>query len=557
MLAHKGIEGVIAFITPEISIDQSLRTYSGGLGVIGGGMIGAAFRSNFPLVAVSLLYTEGYYDQGVDHHPEGRSRMTIDYPSRTYDDILEDTGVIVTVYVTGAPIHARIRRLPRGKFNTTEALFLDVDIPENDYLSRLNGKRLYPCLETTGNSKEHNDERRVAQSIILGFGAIKALRALNYDVALYHLNEGHAGFVPLALAQQFQTEGNDQERTRMLVRSKVVFTTHTPVAAGNPKYPARMINHFLSDESLQYFVNDATLDGYFDLTASSLLLSFMANGVSKKHGEVSRKMWQGLKHGAPIISVTNGSDPYFWQHKEYKHAETKEELAQVKRKYKRELLELVHRVTGKMWSEEILTIVWARRFAGYKRPGLLFADYEWIVRHLHENKLQVIMAGKPHPDDGNMINEWNNLLRKAYGLPNLVVLNGYELDLSRTLKAGADVWLNNPASPLEAAGTSGHSATMNGAINMSTPDGWYLEANEEFYFRFGLDHHRDGQDKIDGIALRKCIDERVLPMYYGDKGHWYHMALNAKLEAEEMWSSDRMLRDYVEHIYRPVLKKVV
>ncbi len=553
--SHQEIGGSIAFITPEISIDQSLRTYSGGLGVIGGGMVGAAYRANFPLVAVSLLYTEGYYDQGIDHHPEGRSRMSINYISHGHDHALEDTGVMVTVNVANAPIHIKVWKLPRGLFQTTEVLFLEVDIPENDYLSRLNGKRLYPSLESTGNSKEHNDERRIAQSMILGFGAVKALKALEYDVALYHLNEGHAGFVPLALAQQFQSEGNDYEKTKALVRSKVVFTTHTPVSAGNPKYGSDMIKHFLSDDSLARFIADATLDTYFDLTASSLLLSAMANGVSKKHGEVSRKMWRDLKHGALITSVTNGVDPHFWQHREFHDAKTIDCLMHAKRMYKRNLLKYIHQITGKMWSEEVMTLVWARRFAGYKRPGLLFSDYDWIERHLRANKLQIIMAGKPHPDDDSMINEWNNLLRKAYGLPNLVVLNGYELDLSRTLKAGADTWLSTHASPFEASQTSGMSAAMNGAINVSTPDGWYLEANEKSYFRFGIDYHCDGQDKIDSIALQECIVDRVLPLYYGDKDAWYKMALRAKTEAEQYWSSDRMLQDYIERIYKPTLGK--
>lgn len=546
----------ITFVTPEISINKLLRTYSGGLGVIGGSMIGASFRSDFPLVAVSLLYTEGYYDQGIKHREDGgHPHMTIEYISRNYDDILEDTGVIVTVYVHGAPIFAKVRRLPRGVFHTTEVLFLDVDIPENDYLSRLNGKKLYPCLISTEDNKEHNDARRIAQSMILGFGAVKALKALGYNVALYHLNEGHAGFVPFALLQQFLAEGNDPEQAKTLTKSKVVFTTHTPVSAGNPKYGANMVHRFLADESLATFVHNATMDGNFDLTASSLLLSSIANGVSKKHGKVSRQMWQGLKHAAPIVHVTNGVDRDFWQYKEFRDATTADNLRNAKRMYKRNLLEYIHQTTGKMWSEGVLTLVWARRFAVYKRPGLLFHDHEWITQHLHKSDLQVIIAGKPHPDDTAMIYEWNNRLRMAYGLPNLVVLDGYELELSLVLKAGADVWLNNPAAPLEASGTSVMSAAMNGAINISTPDGCMLEADENFHFRFGVNYNFTGQDRVDWNALKECIDKRVLPMYHENKDEWYNMALKAKIEAETIWSSDRMLQDYADRVYRPALRK--
>lgn len=548
----------IAFITPEISIDQSLRTYSGGLGVIGGSMIGASYRSDFPLVAVSLLYTEGYYDQGIHHREDGgRSHMAIDYIERTYDEILEDTGVVVTVHVCETPILVKVWKLPKTMFRTTEVLFLDVDIPENDYLSRLNGKRLYPCLISTEDNKEHNDARRITQSMILGFGAVRALKALGYDIALYHLNEGHAGFVPFALLQEFQADGNDPEQARVLTKSKVVFTTHTPVTAGNPKYGAGMVHRFLADESLAPFVYSATMDGIFDLTASSLLLSSTANGVSKKHGIVSRQMWQGLKNSAPIVHVTNGVDRDFWQYQEFREATTPEDLRNAKRMYKRDLLKYIHKMTGKMWSEGVLTLVWARRFAGYKRPGLLFHDHEWITQHLHKSDLQVIIAGKPHPDDTGMINEWNNRLRMAYGLPNLVVLDGYELDLSRFLKAGADVWLNNPAAPFEACGTSGMSGALNGTINMSTPDGWVLEGDENFHFRFGVSYNFTGQDRVDNNALKECIDQRILPMYYGNKTEWYQMALKAKIEAETKWSSDRMLQDYVNRVYKLALKKAL
>ena len=543
-----------AFITPEISISQSLHTYSGGLGVIGGGMVGAAYRKAFPLIAVSLLYTEGYYDQEIAHHEEGRSRMSVLYTPHRYDDILEDTKTIVSVRLGGTPVHVKVWRLPSWRFHTSEIIFLDVDIPENDHLSRLNGKRLYPSLASTDNDKDKNDERRIAQSLILGFGAVEALKALGYSVQLYHLNEGHAGFVPFALIQRLLQEKTVErlEVAKDISRKQIVFTTHTPVAAGNPKYDREKVLKLLADDTLAPLVHAATSDGYFDLTASCLLLSTIANGVSKKHGEVSKKMWQSLSGAAPITSVTNGSDPYFWQYEDFKNANSADQLFLVKQKHKRRLLEHIQSTTGKMWSENVLTLVWARRFAGYKRPGLLFSDYEWIVRHLHKNELQVIYAGKPHPDDLAMINEWNNLLRKACELPNLVILKGYELDLSRLLKAGADVWLNNPAAPFEACGTSGQSAAMKGTLNISTPDGWYLEADEMNFFRFGIDYHCLGQDKIDSLQLIDCIDNRVLPLYYSaDKNPWYEMALRAKKEAERNWSSDRMLADYITRVYDP------
>ncbi len=565
-MSHR--KNVVAFITPEIAIHESLHTYSGGLGVIGGSMIGAAHRMKFPFVAVSLLYREGYYDQGIALFPDGRREMKIEYISRHYPDILEDTGVTVHVPLAGSMVAAKVWRLPESAFHTSEVLFLDVDIDGNDHLTRLNGMRLYPGLEATDYDHEKNDRRTVAQWIVLGFGAVQALEKLGYEVDTYHLNEGHSLYAAFSLVERAIGNGMTIEDAIQHTKKRVVFTTHTPVQAGNRKYPRDLIEHMLARPKLQRLIDRSVYDGYFDVTAACLTLSGMANAVSRKHRHSSNRMWHWLRDErwlkddptrspAEIKYVTNGSDQSFWQDELYRHAKKPSELREVKRVWKYKLLEFVRSQTGKEWRDDVITLVWARRFAGYKRPKLLVTDLEWFAKRLEEGAIQVIYAGKPHPDDQTMIREWNDLCHLSQRYLNLAVFPGYELDLSKLLKRGADCWLNTPAAPLEASGTSGQSAAMNGAINISTPDGWYLEADPANYFGFGLTEARPDQDVLDGIALPSAIDQRVLPLYYDDKVRWYEMALDAKDEAEDRWSSIRMLGDYEKYVYGPLRSSFV
>ena len=255
-----------------------------------------------------------------------------------------------------------------------------------------------------------------------------------------------------------------------------------------------------------------------------------------------------------IIAITNGVSRDYWQHEDFRDAVTSEEIEKVKLNHKREMIQYIVEKTGRCLGENILTIVWAKRFAEYKRPHLLFYNFnqeksEWIKSQLKENKLQIIYAGKPHPDDDSMIHAYNRLLFASYELPNMVVLAGYELWLSKLLKAGADVWLNNPRFPMEASGTSGMSAAMNGALNLSIVDGWECEADPENYFPFGTQIPGGDQDSFDAQELRRCLETTVMPLFYGDKEKWYKKSLAAKFEAEKYWTSDRMVSEYQKLLY--------
>ena len=543
------IKGKIAYITTETAVDESLHTYSGGLGVLSAAMGLAAHQMEVPFVTVTLLPRCGYYDQIIEEHSVFQKPwMGVRYAPRHYDEILEDTGVVFPVTIAGANVYLKAWRLPHGKFNTTENIFLDADLPENDWLSKQNTAYLYPSLERGG-----NEERKIAQSILLGYGAVTALRLLGHTIDLYHLNEGYAGFAVLALAGEYMATGISLTEALFLAKKKCVFTTHTPEMAGNPALPYDDVVRLLSDERFNATLWNATSahDRRFNLTVFCLNHTSRANGVSAKHGKVASEMWN-----RDITSVTNGSDVRFWQHTDFSSADTVEELLCAKRTHKRTLLSFVARETGRFMNENVLTLVWARRWSGYKRPKLLLDDIEWLCAHLRASNLQVIYAGKPHPDDRGMQDAWNDILQLSHRLPNLVILPGYELELSGLLKRGADVWLNNPRAPQEASGTSGHGAAMCGALNLSIVDGWMCEANTENYFPFGngpmSDHNQ--QDALDARSLRTEFDTRVLPLYVGNKNDWYAMALRAKKEAEQDWSSTRMLNDYISRVYEPVLR---
>ena len=542
-------KGRIAYITTETAVDPYLHTYSGGLAVLSAAMGFAAHQTNVPFVTVTLLPRHGYYDQTIEENPESHeSSMGIRYVPRHYNDVLEDTGVVFPVAVADARVFLKVWRLPGEVFKSGEVLFLDADIPENDWLSKQNTAYLYPSLERGG-----NEERKIVQSILLGYGAVIALKQLGYAVDLYHLNEGYAGFTVLALAAHYTASGLSLSDALTLAKKKCIFTTHTPEFAGNPAFPYDNVVRLLSDERFNGVLWNATSehDRRINLTVFCLDHTACANGVSVRHGKVASAMWT-----RDIKSVTNGSDVHFWQHRDFASANTPDELGRAKHVHKRGLLSFVAQETGHFLSENVLTFVWARRWSAYKRPKLLFADMEWIVRLLRSNQIQVIFSGKPHPDDFGMRDAWNDVLRLSHQLPNLVILPGYELELSKMLKRGTDVWLNNPRAPQEASGTSGQSAAMNGALNLSTVDGWMCEANPENYFPFGvgpMSDHRE-QDARDALALRETLEARILPLYSGDKNAWYTIALGAMREAEQNWSATRMLGDYVAQMYGPTLR---
>ena len=553
-------EKIIAHFTPEIALHQEFPNYTGGLGVFSASAAFSAKKLEVPMVVVSMLYSEGYYDQGIEHN-----RMSVGYTDRFMGGnpdsyylkkkIIEDTGVMFTVSVNGYSDWVKVYRLTdeaMEKYATVPVYYLTTDIPQNKPEARMNSLNPYGGAGDRG----ANMERKIAQSIILGCGGIEALKRLEIPVEVYHLNESHVAFAALQIFANFYRECGDADEARRRTREKVVFTTHTPVVAGNPRYGFGTVEKFLKNgrsvphEVLARLGKNSL--GEFDMATLGFRLSRMANAVSKRHREKAYEMWAWHGEDLPeLISITNGTSQDFWQYPEFRKALNPAEMKACKAHYKQKMLDLVAAATGKVFRLDAPTLVFARRFAEYKRPMLLFSS-DWAKQQLYAGKMQVVFAGKPHPDDNHptrgMVKAWNDILEVSYEIPNLAILPGYELEMSKILKAGADIWLNNPRAPFEACGTSGMSAMMNGAIHMSTPDGWAREEFPENCFVFGTRLESDDQDKFDAEKLQDCI-ANALALYEHDKSGWYEKAFDAKREAEENWTSDRMLAEYCEKMY--------
>lgn len=530
---NRGNKGLVVYITPEIAIHPSIPTYSGGLGFLAGSVALSAKKLNIPLIIFSLLYRKGYYTQGLDCNG-----MVIKTENHTYD-VLESTGVkfpldICRTSTDVPPVWVEVLKLSGEKYNSVDVYFLTTDLEENNYLSRLITDQLYAG----------NIDRRIAQSIILGKGTVEACKRLGIEVYLYHVNESH-GALALVELQQFMSA--DQ------VSSKVVFTTHTPVAVGNPKYPVKELSRMsgYSPALLKQCGGEP-----FNMAAAGIKLSRMSNAVSRKHLEVCREMWHWVFDGAiglfdeRFTYITNGVYRDYWQYPEFVNANTVSEIRAVKQVFTRRMLDFIRSSAGKYFGENILTIVWARRFAEYKRPKLVF-DYlnDWIYEMLRNNKIQLIYAGKPHPEDQAMIDVWNDIYRRSLEIPNLAIIPGYDLEMSKILKAGAHLWLNTPRVPIEACGTSGMSARMNGAVLMSTYDGWVCEADENSFFPFGSKIAIGyGHDAFDAESLKHAL-EYAINVFQNRQDDWYHRAINGKIESEDRWTSDRMIREYAQRMY--------
>ena len=531
----------VAYFTPEIAIHQDLHTYVGGLGVVAGGMAYSAHRLNFPLVIVSILWRQGYYEQETDEYG-----MKVSFNDYFYEDLLEDTGVTVCVRVhTNPAVAVKVWRLPPGRFGACPVYFLDTDTEGNDELARSITRNLY-----------HPDEgRRLATEIVLGIGGVRALRALGFRPESWHLNEGHSVLAGIELLREkMAEEGTGFDEGLRAVKDQVVFTTHTPELAGNEEHHVDEMMRFGCFQGLSR--KEAVFLGgggdIFNMTACGLKISRLTNAVSRLHSETANRMWSGVEGRAPIIEVLNGVDREFWQEKEFKEAQTPQALREAKRKYKRRMLEYAEIHSGKLFEEDIFTIVWARRFAEYKRADLFFNDEgEWIEALLWSKEIQVIYAGKPHYQDQDMIDVWGKLRRKSFHLPGFAILPGYELGLSKILKAGADLWVHTHRRPQGACETSWMSALLNGARVCSTKDGGPLEGPKEV-FLYGVDHafpDRAEQDWLDFCSLKETI-EMAADKFYHAPDEWYREALEAKWFAEKFLTSDRMLRDYVEKMYR-------
>jgi starch phosphorylase len=388
---------------------------------------------------------------------------------------------------------------------------------------------------------------------VLGIGGAKVVEALG-GAAIHHMNEAHA----LPLAFYLYEKSRDVNE----VRKRLVFTTHTPEKAGNEEHDIHLL------DSMSFF-NNLNLDevrkitgitsNSFDHTLAALRLSKRANGVSALHGEVARQMWYGNDHVSEIVSITNAQHSGFWRdkilYKALSHNDD-EGLTRRKAEMKKPLFEVVADQTGKLFRTDVLTIVWARRFAAYKRADLLLRDLDRFIKLVcDQDQVQVIWAGKPYPFDYGAVSIFNRLIQQSYKKKNFAVLTGYEIELSRKLKQGADIWLNTPRRPREASGTSGMTAAMNGAINFTIQDGWIPEfgRNGENSFLFPVVDSSlpiEIQDNIDYENMMAILEREIIPTYYQDRSKWLRIMKNSMQDVLPYFDSNRMADEYYRRLYQ-------
>lgn len=531
----------VASLCFEAMLGQKFHVYAGGLGVVQAGLLKSAGRKDWPVnfYGLGILWKYGYYEQKI-----GASGMEARYTARHYD-FLKDTGVRVEVNINGHPNLIKVWHLKPEIFKTAPAYFLDTDIEENDELARSITRHLYGG----------NEETRLAQEIVLGIGGVRAFKALGIPIDIYHGQEGHSTLAAIEILREYLASGLNFDSAMKAVKERFVFTTHTPELAGNESHPLDLMLKMgcfpgIPKEHILQIGGHPSNHGRFNMTVGSFRLAKISNTVSKLHLETACQMWYGIEKLCSLIPVTNGVDED-WQYPEFAKADDPSVMALAKKKYKERLLGYIENRAGKKFKEDVLTIVWARRFTDYKRPWLIFMDWPWLRKLLQEGKIQLIIAGKPHPHDRPAINFFNWVYEKSSEVPNLAVLSGYEYNQSKILKAGADVWLFTSRRPREACSTSGMSAVLDGAINLASRDGWYDEISDEYYFPYGMNYpRREGeQDTFDFQDLQRVLEDKVLEMYYNNKEGWYLKALLAKQFVEKNFSSDRTLKEYIDLMY--------
>jgi starch phosphorylase len=529
----------VAYFSMEFAVDQPLKIYSGGLGFLAGSHLRSAYELKQNLIGIGILWKKGYYDQ------ERNQDQTMKASFRDKDyHFLVDTKILFPITIHGSKVYVKAFLLKPETFNTVPLFLLTTDIPENDFLAQTISHRLYDPNETT----------RIAQSILLGVGGAKLLDILERETEIYHMNEGHA--LPLCFYLLDKHKDLDE------VRKRVVFTTHTPEKAGNEEHSVPLLNNMsffngLTQEQVEKYVQPE--NGILNYTLTALRMAKISNGVSQLHGEVARKMWNSYKGICDITAITNAQNKTYWSDAELDKALEKDnDKALVKRKkeLKHKLFRVVANQTGKLFDENVLTIVWARRFAAYKRANLILADFNRFLKIAKNKKypIQIIWAGKPYPEDYGAINIFNEIYWKTKELPNCTVVTGYELWLSGHLKKGSDIWLNNPKIYHEASGTSGMTAAMNGSVNFSIPDGWVPEfakhGNNSFLVKPAPDHlSQEEKDKIEAQGLLDVLENEIIPMYYEQPEKWAEVMKSSMRDVAPYFDAGRMADEYYERLY--------
>ena len=530
----------VAYFSMEFAIHQPLKIYSGGLGYLSGSHLRSAYELRQNLIGIGILWKFGYYDQARNQD----QTLQVQWNEKQYN-FLEDTGIKFQIDIHEHPVWVKVFYLNPETFKSAPLFLLSTDLPENDYVSQTISHRLYDANVAT----------KVAQFILLGVGGAKLIDELNFNPDRYHLNEAHAISAAFYLYKKWGS--------KQAVKEKLVFTTHTPEEAGNEKHDIYLC------EKMSYFcgipldeVRSLTdiKDDLFNHSLAALRFAKFSNGVSQLHGEVSRKMWNKYEGICEITAITNAQNWHYWADKQLYNFMDEHKIdafVDRKRHLKKRGMEIVADQTGKLFKPDVFTMVWARRFAGYKRADLITRNEKRFHALLNNKKypVQIIWAGKPYPVDYPAISDFNNLINLSKLHDNMAVCTGYELTLSKRLKQVADVWLNNPRVPREASGTSGMTAAMNGAVNFSTNDGWIPEfinhGNNGFVVPIA-DYEKmtvHEQDEYDLEKIYDILENQILPLYYDNHHVWLQITKNGMRDVRWQFDSNRMAKEYYEILY--------
>jgi starch phosphorylase len=556
----------IAYFSMEICLEQGIPTYSGGLGVLAGDTLRSCADLGAPVVAITLLDRQGYFEQHID--AEGNQSEA---PARWKpEEVLEPVDARATVLIEGRVVHVRAWRYTvRGVTGREVPVYLlDTQLPENSDYDRTLTDRLYG-----GDSRY-----RLCQEVVLGMGGAALLRQLGFEGALnYHLNEGHSALLTLCLLQWqlearggFKPEEDDLEQ----VRKRVIFTTHTPVPAGHDRFPLALVKTVLGDGPLALLESAELIDEHeLNMTHLVLRLSRFVNGVAMKHREVS----QGMFPSFPIDSITNGVHAGTWTSPSFAKLFDKripewrsdnlylryavgiplDEIRAAHAEAKDRLIAALAERTGEQLDPRVFTIGFGRRATPYKRADLLFSDTERLARIADKvGPLQVIFAGKAHPHDGGgkeLIRHIYQAAEKLHDRIKVIYIQNYEMAIAGKMIAGVDLWLNNPMKPLEASGTSGMKAALNGVPSLSVLDGWWIEGHVEGVTGWsigGLEPDEDQSKDASEIYLK--LERVILPLYYGLPFAYAEVMRSAIALNGSFFNTQRMVEQYVRNAYFPM-----
>jgi glycogen phosphorylase len=574
---------LVAYFSAEFGLDESLPTYSGGLGILAGDHLKSASELGVPLVGIGLFYFRGYFRQRLADGDRQTERYPRNDTARLPLTLVPMAPTVVMANDAGELVPIRIG-VWRAQVGRVSLYLLDTKVEGNPDWARDVTNTLY------GGDRQN----RLRQELVLGIGGVRVLRSLGLDPSVFHMNEGHSAFFQLErLRELVEEDGVDRDEAIERLRASTVFTTHTPVPAGNEVFDEELVRRNIgrvaercgfSWEEFAALGRVHDDDSGFGMTPFALRTSSYANGVSALHGEVSREMWHDLwpdtpVDEVPITSITNGVHVRTWLGGELEgmlgtntpklervRELSDEDLWNAHRGAKERLLEFIARTRGAPELDpEALTIGFARRFATYKRAGLLFSQPERLAALLGNpaQPMQILVAGKAHPADEagkEVIRQVVDFARGDAAHHHVVFLPDYEMTLARRLVQGVDVWLNTPRRPMEASGTSGMKAALNGVLNCSILDGWWAEGyTPDRGFAIGENGHGatdEEQDASDVEALFAVLEQQVIPTYFDRDANglplrWIEMMRHSIAELGVEFSTNRMVREYVDRLYLP------